>query len=292
VVQGDPVDEYSRAVRRLLELADDVAREQSQEEVLQALGEVRAAVTRAYPRRRAEGGTGGARTRILRFLLSRLGEWVSSEEIAAIAGIDAWTRRIRELRFEQGYEIEEGGGRYRILAEEPNLARRDRWQTVTTIRNREGEAVERVQELFETLVGETLTLDEINRVAHGKDGARLARQLRNQQLLPVETSADAPDLRAGEHRLVSLHEWDRLHPTQALFPEDLRRQVFSRDRFVCRVCRVSRTTPGNVDDGVFFLVVRHLDASSDAVPALPAERVTELARLATWCNRCAAAGGA
>ncbi|RQW84073.1 hypothetical protein DKL51_30845 [Micromonospora globispora] len=220
-----------------------------------------------------------------------MGEWVSSGEIAAVSGIGEWARRIRELRVEEGYEIEEGGGRYRILTEEPNLARRERWRTVTSIRNGQGSSLERVQKLFEALVGEIVTLEEIYRVAHGIEGAELARQLRKRELLPIETNADAPDLDPGDHRLASLMEWDRLHPSQALFGEDIRRQVFSRDRFICRTCRMGRSTSGTADRA-FYLVIRHLDASPDALPGLQAERLTDLARLASWCNRCASKGSA
>ncbi len=285
----DPADEYRSAVERLLELADDVTRERSQREVLDAIADVRVAVARAYHGRRPQStGTGGARNRILTYLQRHLGEWVTNDEIAAVSGIGEWARRIRELRLEQGYEIEEGGGRYRLTAEAPNFIRRDRWRTVTELRNAGGDAVDRVQELFETFIGEALTLEEIDRVAHGKDGARLARKLREAQLLPVETSADAPDLGAGEHRLVSAYERDRLHPSQVMFGEDLRRQVFGRDRFTCWTCSTCRS--GRSADGVFYLVVRHLDASPEALPGLPVERVHDLGRLATSCNRCAGRG--
>jgi biotin operon repressor len=291
MAKGDAADDYTNAVKRLMELADEVAAERSQEEVLDAVAEVRVAIARAYRGRRTRSeGAGGARGRILAHLMRHLGDWVSSDELAAVSGIGEWARRIRELRFEQGYEIEEGGGRYRILAEAPNLARRDRWRTVTSSRNRDGAAVDRVQALLEALVGETLTLEELNRVAHGKDGAELARQIRNRELLPIESSADAPDLGPGDHRLASQRENDRLHPAERLFAEDLRRQVFTRDRFICQVCRIGRTASNVPPNVVFYLVVRHLDASPDDVADLSADRLTNLMRLATSCNRCITRG--
>jgi hypothetical protein len=149
-----------------------------------------------------------------------------------------------------------------------------------------GPTDERVHTLLRSLVGTVVTADELDRVAHGKTGMVVTRQIRDRDLLPIETDADAPDLRAGEHRLVSVREADLLHPSQRLFREDLRRQVFLRDGFACRACR--RRHPGTdaSADTVFYLEVRHLDAAPDAVVKLPADSVGRLARLAASCNRC------
>lgn len=55
---------------------------------------------------------GSARDRILRYFEQREGEVVHADEIAAVAGIHAWARRIRELR-DAGHPIEHlGAGRY------------------------------------------------------------------------------------------------------------------------------------------------------------------------------------
>jgi biotin operon repressor len=49
-------------------------------------------------------------------LEERVGEVVYGEELAAVAGISEWARRVRELR-EEGLAIEElGGSRYRLAA--------------------------------------------------------------------------------------------------------------------------------------------------------------------------------
>ncbi|GAA3947515.1 hypothetical protein [Actinoplanes auranticolor] len=292
MVDGDPADDFRAAVERLGGLADEVAAERSQEAVLDAVAELRVAIARAYRGRRPRSDSGGgARKRILAHLMRHRGEWVGSDELAAVSGIGEWARRVRELRGELGYEIEEGGGRYRLMSEDPDTARRVRFKTVTDVRNAGGSAVKRVQTLLETLVGQAVSAEELNRVARDKDGAGVARQIRGRELLPIETSADAPDLNPGDHRLVSVREADRLHPSQRLFPEDLRRQVFSRDRFTCRSCRVGRLSSKLPQDQVFYLVVRHLDATPDAVAELSADRLTSVARLATSCNRCAAGIG-
>ena len=57
---------------------------------------------------------GSAPRRIEGYLRHRAGEWVDGEEIAAVAGIAAWSRRIRELR-DSGLHLEQSGGRYRLF---------------------------------------------------------------------------------------------------------------------------------------------------------------------------------
>ena len=56
----------------------------------------------------------GAKARVRRYLEARVGEIVYGEEIAAVAGISEWARRVRELR-DEGLVIEElGRSRYRL----------------------------------------------------------------------------------------------------------------------------------------------------------------------------------
>jgi biotin operon repressor len=284
-VREDPALTYRVAAQRLVDLSDDVAVERSYDAVAEALAEVRVAVARVYGgRRRHADGHGGARQRILRYLVAHRGEWVSNAELAAVSDIGEWARRIRELRVEQGYDIEEGGGKYRLVSETPDTERRDRYAMVSRLRESSEPALDRIRELFEQLVGKPVTADELDRLARGRGGAETARQLRDRELLPIESRGDAEDLKTGEHRLVSVRDVDRLHPSQRLFGEDLRRQVFTRDGYTCRTCR-HRAGVGSLD-GVFYLVVRHLDAAPDAVASLPGDDLHRLSRLATSCNRC------
>ena len=57
---------------------------------------------------------GSARARIRAYLIERVGETVHGEELAEVAGILAWSRRIRELRAEGMDIVELGGSRYRL----------------------------------------------------------------------------------------------------------------------------------------------------------------------------------
>jgi hypothetical protein len=47
----------------------------------------------------------GARDRILAYFKARVGETVTKEELAYVAKVLEWARRVRELRVEQGYII-------------------------------------------------------------------------------------------------------------------------------------------------------------------------------------------
>jgi len=48
---------------------------------------------------------GGARDRLRKFFLENVGRVVSTQELAEVAGIRTYARRIRELRTEEGYQI-------------------------------------------------------------------------------------------------------------------------------------------------------------------------------------------
>ncbi|OBJ53415.1 hypothetical protein [Mycobacterium sp. 1423905.2] len=288
MVESDPVEDYLHAIDRLSDLSSAVAAQQSQEEVLDAIVRLRLAVIRAYGGRRPRHPHGrGARGLILEYLLEHLGEFVYGEELAAISGIGEWARRVRELRVEEGYEIEEDAGRYRLCSPDPDAESRERWRTVTALREAPGEAIDRVRLLFEKLPQQVVNVDELDRVARAQDGVRLARELRERELLPIESSADAPDLIAGQYRLASPYERDHLGTSQRLFPEDIRRQVFSRDRYTCWSCHKDRYTAKHLAESPFFLVVRHLDVPPDRLVDVSVDRLSDLTRLATSCNRCA-----
>lgn len=55
-----------------------------------------------------ELGLGGARARLLRYFRSHVGEVLEGDELAGVAAIHEWARRVRELRVEQGWPIETG----------------------------------------------------------------------------------------------------------------------------------------------------------------------------------------
>ena len=73
----------------------------------QIVTEIRTVVARAFPgRSRSPKGQGG-KVRILRHLQAHVGQAISGEELGIVSGIGEWARRVRELRVEDGYDIEE-----------------------------------------------------------------------------------------------------------------------------------------------------------------------------------------
>lgn len=106
----------------LLGLAPAVRKRAGREQVEDAVADLRAAVVRAFgPRGPAARGKGG-KARILFYLKAHVGEWVYGDELAAVSGIGEWARRVRELRVEEGYDIEEESGLYRLNRAEPDEA--------------------------------------------------------------------------------------------------------------------------------------------------------------------------
>jgi len=288
---SDPVQEFGQALERLAALERDVAAGARYDEVSEAVRQLRLAVLRAYSSRPHRQGRGqGARARILEYLAAHIGEWVSGEELSAVSGIQEWARRVRELRVEDGYDIEESNGRYRMRSRDPDTLRRLRWRTVTKVKEGESTPERKVATLLESLQGIPVLVDELNRVAGTKDGTRLARQLRTDHQWPIETDADNSSLTAGEYRLVTASPYHRLPGGQELFSEDVRRALYRRDGHRCWTCGGVAGRTESVPANPFFLVVRHLDASGNALQKLPASVLNDLSRLATSCNRCATSG--
>lgn len=283
----DPVTSYQHALKRLADLEGDVAAGCSFDQVNAAMTDLKVAIVRAYGGQKPRHPRGqGAKSAILNHLTERIGDWVYGDELAAVSGIGEWARRVRELRVESGYDIEEQDGCYRLTHLDPDTARRDRWRTVTDLRDAEGTATQRIQLLLEELVGQPVTVDELDRVARSKQGDRIVGDLRINEGWPILTDADTPSLRPGEYRLASALLVFRLPPNQGLFSQDLRREIFRRDGYRCWTCGSREQDVESSPDHPFYLVVRHLDAAPAMLPSLAAGTVREAARLATACNRC------
>lgn len=282
----DPLSEYVAAVTSLEGLTAAVERQERYDEVLDAVAALRLAVAQAYEGHAAPRRGRGARSAILDYLRNHLDEWVSGDELAAVSGIGEWARRVRELRVELGYEIEEQRGYYRLTAAEPDESRKARWQTVTDVRETEGPPRDRARRLLERLVGQAVGLDELARAARAKDPERLARELREVDHLPVEMPGDAPDLGTAAVRLPTTSEAFELPPTQRLYGDGVRARVFRRDGHRCNRCGRDHASSHSTPDGPFYLLVRHVAVGEDALPELPVHKLTDLALLETRCNGC------
>ena len=283
----DPAEAFRQAVRRLSELEHAVASQERQGDVAEAMIALRLAVVRAYGGRRVKAPHGhGARKAILRYLQERCGEWVYGDELAAISGIGEWARRVRELRVEDGYDIEEEAGMYRLRTVESDLEKAARWRLVGEIQLQQGTSSERILNLLIACVGGKVNGAELDRVAGSRIGARVTRELRNIQMCPIESSGDAADLAGDQYRLVSANDEDRTDPYQRLYPEDLRHEIFRRDRYSCWVCGRDRVSALRQGVANFYLQVRHLDASLISLEQLHVEQLLDKSRLATSCREC------
>jgi hypothetical protein len=77
----------------------------------------------------ALGLPAGAHDRLLAYMKVRVGEVVTKDELAGVAGISEWARRIRELRVEQGWPISTNANREDLRPGEYVLEATERSQT-------------------------------------------------------------------------------------------------------------------------------------------------------------------
>lgn len=287
-------DHLRRLARRLNSVADDLAGETRQAELRAIRSELDAIVTelrvlvlRRFGRKPKAAAGAGATQAILAHLQAHVGDWVDGQELAAVSGIGEWARRVRELRVEEGYDIPERGGRYRLLDLEPNAAAAARWRTMNTIRKmKDISATARIKAFLTVYVGEVVTRDDIDYVGGIKEAIRRARELRDEEGWPFESHIEDRQLRPGEYRLVSVEEADLMDSRQRRYPENLRARVFKRDGYTCQQCGRDRTKAEMAGDKRFYLEVHHHNAVAEQLDALSTEQLHDESNLQTLCHGC------
>jgi hypothetical protein len=236
------------------------------------------------PRPRSKHGH-GAKARILDYLRRNVGEPVTGEELRAISGIQEWARRIRELRVEDGFDIQEvGRSTYVLTQAEPDADRAAQWQLANRIRNESGSARDRIGRFLTAYVGQTVTRDQIDYVGKIKEGSRRLRELRDEHGWPIETHIDDPSLKPSEYRLLSTDPADRRDPSQRLYPDSLRQQIFERDGYTCQICKRNREKAEAAGDERFYLELHHKVAIADELASLPASDRDRPEHLITLCH--------
>jgi 5-methylcytosine-specific restriction endonuclease McrA len=161
------------------------------------------------------GLPGGARERILEYLRLHVGQVVTRHQLAGVAGIDDWARRVRELHIEDGWHIESNEtrddlspGEYILAAPEPDLMRRDQWRRDHEIRNSGGSGKDRLLACFRAHVGAVITKEELRYVAKTlQEHPRRVRELAEAGW-QIDSHYDDPALRPGEYRMSSLERLD------------------------------------------------------------------------------------
>lgn len=218
--------------------------------------------------------------RILAYLRANVGEVVSSDELAAVAGIKDYPRRIRGLRVEDGWpivsgvqlaaanedaleEAELGSGlpdlrpdQYILLADKRDEDAAVRWRLANQIRRGPGGVKEKLLTYFRANVGATISIEELRYVADNSgDWPRRTRELRTEDGWPIVTrfSGD-PSMPAGAYKLA---EDKRSEPHDRRISESVRRAVMRRDGGRCqgRGCGWPEGFPENDHR---FLEVHHI----------------------------------
>jgi DNA (cytosine-5)-methyltransferase 1 len=246
---------------RLIEQADQIEPDLNEEEIREsakALAESKDAIKEIGKALYPEATSG--RERILKYLLSFPRTPISGKELAAVAGIEQYARRIRELRKERGWPVYSGLTMREMMFEgdlfEPDvpegvkdMARDDyilleterdeeaaeRWQTANRIRNSGGSVQDRLLKFFRENVGEPITGEELRYVANGAQSwPRRVRELRTEEGWPVRTrNTGRPDLNRGEY---ILEEDKQDEPHDRNIPDKVRSDVLDRDGHQCRKC--------------------------------------------------------
>lgn len=245
-----------------------------------------------------EGLSLSARDRLLTYLRRYPMTALNELELAVVAGISEWGRRIRELRVQFGWKIISGVTAQEMLAEReldhgaleirsmgPNdyalidpkqdLEAAHRWHLANDIRKRPLSMKERIIRYLRSNVGKKVTGEELRYVARGSEWARRIRELRTEDGYPISTKLSGnPHLQIGVYVL----EEDRQTPKHdRRVPEPLRREVLRRDRYACRNCGWTHDDWNKSDPR--FLEVHHKIHHADGGLSQPEN-------LITYCNVC------
>lgn len=231
----------------------------------------------------------GARERILRYFRRYPGVVIHGDELAVVAGISEWARRVRELRVEEGWDIASGMTIREMAEQEPSsisdIARaigrdpltlapdhyllvtptqdRDaafRWNQLNRVRKDKSLSVKlKILTFLKANCGRPVTGEELRYLADGKsEWARRSRELRTEDGWAVVTrNTGRPELPVGVYML----EHDRqAEPHDRKIPDDVRVAVLQRDNFACQAAGCGWTreqaAPG---DPRRFLELHHIE---------------------------------
>ncbi|NMC21081.1 MAG: HNH endonuclease [Thermogutta sp.] len=172
---------------------------------------------------------------------------IDGAELAVVAGISEYARRVRQLRVEHGYLILTGArlhgeeislrpNQYFLIDTQPDPDAARRWHVANRIRRLQVGARERVLRYLLENVGKPVTTEELAYAARGaKEYARRVRELRTEEGFPIATCLTGrPDLKPGQYVLLSADRVAQEHDRH--IPESEQRKVYARDGNACRIC--------------------------------------------------------
>ena len=246
----------------------------------------------------ANGLQKSARDRLLSYFLEYPRTVLSERELAVVAGISEWARRVRELRVEFGWKIITGmtasqminadelgesdidladlaPNDYVLIDDKQDLEAAHRWNVANDIRKGPGGSRQKILDYLRKNVGKQVTGEELSYVAQSTEWARRTRELRTEEGWPVVTRYSGnPNLPIGVYVL----EEDRQAPPHDRNISDAaRRKALQRDNYTCRICGWSYENWNPSDPRFLELhhVIHHVAGGSN-----------ELDNLKTLCNVC------
>lgn len=239
-----------------------------------------------------------ARDRLKAYFLRYPGVALKSRELAVVAGISEWARRVRELRVEHGWriitgvtvkEMDSADDTAGLTVDLERLAPDDyllidvnqdqeaarRWQIANEVRRSNLSMRDRIIEYLRRNVGKQVTGEELRYVAKGTEWARRVRELRSEHGWPISTKTSGnPFLPVGVYVL----EDNRQTPKHdRSIPDSVRRSVLRRDRYCCSKCSWSHDLWNPSDPR--FLEIHHIVHYSRGGTSDPDN-------LVTYCNVC------
>ncbi|WP_337843476.1 HNH endonuclease signature motif containing protein [Rheinheimera sp.] len=198
-----------------------------------------------------------ARDRILAYIRRYPQTLIAGTELAIVAGISEYPRRIRELRVEAGWPIISGKSLKSIIADDDQFWDLDvskikpdtyflledeqdrdaafRWNTANQIRKQKISVKDKLLTYFKANVGKHVTGEELQYLASDKsEWARRVRELRTEEGWQILTKASgASELPVGVYILATEVQAE-IHDRR--IPDPIRIAVLERDHFACKSC--------------------------------------------------------
>lgn len=239
-----------------------------------------------------------ARDRLLAYFRLYPQQVLREKELAIVAGISEWARRVRELRVQYGWKIvtgvtarqmadvgdflppdeysgDLGPNDYVLVDHSQDRESAYRWNIANQIRRGPEGGQTKILKYLRANVGSAVTGEELSYVAQSSEWARRVRELRTEEGWPISTKMSGnPSLPVGVYVL----ELDRQAPAHDRHISDaVRRHAMQRDSYTCRNCGWSHDLWNSSDPRFLELhhQIHHADGGSN-----------ELENLVTLCNVC------
>jgi hypothetical protein len=194
---------------------------------------------------------GSARDRIRAYLIMHQGQVIEGDELRVVSGISEYGRRVRELRVQEGFQIETGAtqdpgaeralkpDQYVLVSSQPDEDSARRWKLANDIRRSRKGSKSQLLDFFLANVGRVLTSAELEYVANNRsEFGRRIRELRTEDGFPIATRfTGRPDLQMGQYVLESAQRRAEQHDRH--IPHDVQKAVYQRDNNRCVCCRWS-----------------------------------------------------